>query len=76
LFPNPATDQLNITTKNECELVDARIVDLTGRTLFHQTVKSTEFIAKLNIELMNGAYFITLTNSVNEVLTRKLLIAK
>ena len=50
------------------------IKDLTGRTILNQNLKSIGFIA--NLDLINGAYLITLSNSNNEKVTKKLLIAR
>lgn len=52
------------------------IKDLTGRTILNQNLKTSGFIANLDLDLINGAYLITLSNSNNEKVTKKLLIAR
>ena len=52
------------------------IKDLTGRTILNQNLKTIGFIANLDLDLINGAYLITLSNVNNEKITKKLLIAK
>lgn len=74
LFPNPATNQITIVSKAESESLKILIKDLTGRPILNQNLKTIGFIA--NLDLINGAYLITLSNSNNERVTKKLLIAK
>ncbi len=76
LFPNPAQNQLNIVNEKENELLKISIKDLSGRILLNKYLKTNGFIANLGIDLINGAYFITISNSNNETITKKLLIAK
>ena len=76
LFPNPATNQITIVSKIESESLKISIKDLTGRLILNQNLKTIGFIANLDFDLINGAYLITLSNSNNERVTKKLLIAK
>ncbi len=76
LFPNPATNQITIVSKAESESLKILIKDLTGRTILNQNLKTSGFIANLDLDLINGAYLITLSNSNNEKVTKKLLIAR
>jgi len=76
LFPNPATNQITIVSKAESESLKILIKDLTGRSILAQNLKTSGFIANLDFDLINGAYLITLSNSNNERVTKKLLIAK
>jgi hypothetical protein len=76
VFPNPASTKLNFTSNIENETLLLSILDLSGRIVFSGTVKTKDFIGKLDIDLINGAYFISIENSHNEKITKKLLIAK
>ena len=76
LFPNPATNQITIVSIIESESLKILIKDLTGRSILNQNLKTIGFIANLDFDLINGAYLITLSNSNNERVTKKLLIAK
>jgi len=58
-------DQLNITIK-----------DLSGRIVLNRKVQVMDFIATLDIDLVNGAYLILIVNSHNERQVKKLLISK
>ncbi len=76
LFPNPATNQITIVSKIESESLKISIKDLTGRLILNQNLKTIGFIANLDFDLINGAYLITISNSNNEKVTKKLLIAR
>jgi hypothetical protein len=76
LYPNPATNQITIISKVESERLMISIKDLTGRSILNQNLKTIGFIANLDLDLINGAYLITLSNVNNEKITKKLLIAK
>lgn len=76
IFPNPASNQVSLVSKTEIETLNICIKDLSNRIIFNQTVKTTSFIANLDLSLVNGAYLITISNQKNEIVTKKLLIAK
>ena len=63
-------------SKIESESLKISIKDLTGRNILNQTLKTISFIANLDLDLINGAYLITIKNMKNETVTKKLLIAK
>lgn len=76
VFPNPATDKLTFRSvrENEVFLITAR--DLSGRSILQEELKCDGFSANLHLRLTNGLYFLTVTNSKRETVTKKLLIAK
>lgn len=76
LFPNPAQTILNIVNKNEVEMLIVTITDLSGRILLTQNLTTNNKLAHFRLDLLNGAYFITINNSKNEKVVKKLLIAK
>ena len=76
IYPNPSAGQLTVSGTLENEALEIEIRDLSGRLLITTTVKLKGFIANLELELLNGAYFVTITRSNHEQLTKKLLIAK
>jgi hypothetical protein len=53
-----------------------RISDLTGRPVLSKQIKTESFTGSVDLDLINGAYIITITNGKDQVLTTKLLIAK
>ena len=76
LYPNPADNAVTLVSKNESEVLNVIIKDMSGRTLLQQSLKTSGFMANLELPLANGAYLATITNSRNEKLIKKLLIAK
>jgi hypothetical protein len=76
LFPNPASDQLFIASSTENEMLEVTIRDITGRMVLHEIIKSKSYISKLNLNLINGAYILTISNLHDECVVKKLLIAK
>lgn len=76
MFPNPTSGQLNIVSTKTAELLSIEISDLTGKNLLRQKLKTKDYIAKLDLNLINGAYLIRITNGSNESIIKKLLIFK
>ena len=76
LFPNPAQNELNLVSDKANETINVCIADITGRLILNQNLELKNKIAKLKLELLNGAYLITIKNTSNETITKKLLIAK
>ena len=76
IFPNPATNQITLVNKNETDLLTISIKDVAGRIVLLKHLKTEHFFVNLDLSLINGAYFATITNNKNESITKKLLIAK
>lgn len=74
LYHNPAADRLIIQSNTEDERLNITIFDLSGRTLLMKDLKLKGFIANLDLNLTNGAYLLSITNSQDEMLIKKLLI--
>ncbi len=76
IYPNPATNQITIVSKTENEQLKIIARDLSGRAVLVMNLKTSNFIANLDLGLINGAYFITIANAKDEWVIKKLLIAK
>lgn len=76
LFPNPTGKTLNIHSNVENEMLKIKILDLSGRLVYEQDVKVNGFLTTLELNLVNGAYFVHVQNQENKSLVQKLLIAK
>ena len=59
VYPNPATNQLNIRSNTDLSNVVARVVDVTGRELESIGAQAAMDISKLN----SGVYFLILQNA-------------
>jgi Secretion system C-terminal sorting domain len=64
LFPNPANNELNISTKANFQTIE--IMDVTGKFLLKSTVKTVNIV-----QLPEGIYFAKITTSEGESVTRK-----
>ena len=73
IYPNPASDEINISTKNTT-LIGVDIIDNTGKLL--QTIKNTNTNdIKLNVDnLSQGIYFLKIITKNNGVYLEKILI--
>lgn len=72
LYPNPASNTLNISVSENIEIVQTCIFDLMGRKI-HQNA----FEQQINVDnLTDGLYFISLTTAQGQVITKKIVIKK
>jgi hypothetical protein len=76
LFPNPASNKIILHSNVNNEVLHVIIKDLSNRVLEQQDLKISSFIADLDLNLMNGVYLVTLINSKNENVTKKVVVAK
>lgn len=74
LYPNPASNIVNLKSNNEHETLEIRLSDLSGRVLLMHYVEIKDFFATLDLNLFNGLYLVTFTNQNNEKCNKKLLI--
>lgn len=76
IYPNPATNELYIRTKNESETLKIQVMDVNGRLIADYDTKTNATISNIKLDLISGIYFVTLSNSNGEKVTKKLVIAK
>lgn len=77
-FPNPASSTLYLETFGDPGSgIMCTVFDQLGQIVKEEELVFNDRKASINLEaLSNGAYFITIKNSDNEKVTKKLLIAK
>lgn len=70
VYPNPATDVLNINSKNNMTINDMQITDLNGRVV--KSVKGTGVsTSQINIsDLNSGVYFLKITSDLGTGTTK------
>jgi len=76
IFPNPTPNQITITSTEVLDNLSIEIRDLSNRIFLKETLQTKYFFTILDLHLCNGAYFITIKNSKNKSMNKKLLIAK
>ncbi|MBX3163414.1 MAG: T9SS type A sorting domain-containing protein [Bacteroidetes bacterium] len=76
MFPNPAQNEVTLRSNNENEDLKIVITDVLNRKLLDKRVKINAFVTSMELNLINGAYVVTITNKQNKTIAKKLLIAK
>jgi len=76
IYPNPTIDAIYIKSKKENEVIHVIISDLSGRRMLDQVLSVNAYQTDLKLDLLNGIYTVTLINSKNERITKKLVISK
>ena len=72
IYPNPASNILNISIPENTEIVTTCIFDLTGRKVYQNA-----FTKEIPVNhLTDGLYFISLTTAQGQVITQKIVIRK
>ena len=72
LYPNPASNTLNIKLSENVEIVQTCIYDLMGRRMLQAVFEPTISVA----DLAEGLYFICLTTAEGQIITQKFIIKK
>lgn len=75
LYPNPNNGNFTLVSKTESEELALTITDMAGKLIYNATVNTSNFIVNLDLNTKPGIYLITITNSTNESITKKLVIA-
>ncbi len=75
IYPNPVTDQLNIIIPQSAkgEMLEVRIVDMTGRILLRSNKKSNKSPLKLNTSSLSVGNYVVEVMSDKTVLRKKLI---
>lgn len=69
VYPNPASDVLNINAKNNTAIKEIQLTDVNGRTV--KTVKANETTSQVNISDLNaGVYFLKVTSDLGTGTTK------
>lgn len=75
LFPNPATDVVEVTVSNAHEIQDLVIYDGIGRPIRSVVPSNAERRFTVDVqELASGVYYFTFTDRANRQVTQKLII--
>lgn len=72
LYPNPASNELNVGVSDDVEIVKTCIFDLMGRKVYQNAFTKVIPVG----DLQDGLYFISLTTAQGQVITKKIVIRK
>ncbi len=75
LYPNPATNDLYITSSNNAENLKVRITDVTGKLCADYSITTEAFVGSIKLGLLDGIYLVTVVNSDNEQIIKKLIVS-
>lgn len=79
LFPNPASNLINLSIQNPAEMIQVQLLDYTGKLIFlksYSTDGQSSFNEELNLEAFsNGLYYLKIQSGNNQ-LAKAIVIAK
>ncbi len=76
LFPNPAEDRITIIGIAESNELDILIKDVSDKVLCTKSLRLINNRTELDLNLINGIYFVTLITKNNGITVKKLVISK
>lgn len=75
IYPNPASDILNVILSNECTDAELSLSDVTGRILLQKQL-SGEFTSAINTSILPEGVYLLHINSKTSNLTRQIIIQR
>ena len=78
IYPNPASDHINIACDNIVSVVDwnIKISNILGQEILSEPMNTSKCVVPLNTLAVKGIYFVKIINGQNEVVTVKKIILK
>lgn len=73
LYPNPSSDIINVTFKNEVSNGQLNLIDVTGRVYYSQNVTNSDQLTVDVSNLVQGLYFVQFSNN-NQFTQQKIVI--
>lgn len=74
IYPNPSNGVINIRTAYTGQTLNIKVMDVTGKVIFHKIIQSTNMDTIDLTSLKSSIYFIEIQNSENKTVRRKLVI--
>lgn len=66
VYPNPATESLNVTIENVSEMSDVAVYDLAGKMVMHQSIEASQSSSPIKLDISNlnkGSYIVSISNN-------------
>jgi len=76
IFPNPTSGNVTILSSNPSEKINIQVLDVNGKLILTQNMNIINFGAVFQFDLINGIYFIKITNEKGEHTVKKLVVVK
>jgi hypothetical protein len=74
VYPNPASNIINISYPGTYEKLSIEILDIAGRIVFKQTAFLNNGQTQLQTNLTTGVYLINLKTENNKIISKKLIV--
>jgi hypothetical protein len=74
IYPNPASKQITVVSKEQNEALNVTIRDVHGKVVLSKNLVTSNNLSNLGIDLVSGVYLITIQNNNHETVTKKLVI--
>lgn len=74
VFPNPASNYINVENLKNCTIIN--VIDVNGKSIKKVDVLTSENDIRVNLNLIDGIYFIKFLNSSGQQINSKKLIIK
>jgi bilirubin oxidase len=72
IYPNPATSNLIIESKNTSQIISVSVTDMAGRQVYRTTIPGTHYLIDIS-KWSRGVYAISIINK-DGITTRKLVV--
>ncbi len=76
LYPNPAINEFYIASSNQKENLIMTVSDVSGKVLITTKVTLNNYKSGIKFDLMDGIYFVNLSNEKGDYTVKKLIISK
>lgn len=76
IYPNPAVNEIYISSNKEKETVKIIITDVSGKELMNRNLPIGNYKGGMKLDLVNGIYFVNLINESGDKTVKKLVITK
>ena len=75
LFPNPANLYFTVSFPKNMKITSVKLSNIIGALVFEQTTYKTSEIISIE-KLLNGIYFVSITNNKGETFVRELIVKR
>lgn len=75
-YPNPSSGRITLLSEHENDLLQVSIMDITGKTVYAETLTTNLHEASIQLPLPQGIYMVNVVDRNNKELHQKLIISK
>jgi hypothetical protein len=71
VYPNPANDYINVVTSPNNDIISLKILDISGKTLLDENIKTKVFEGKIDISNLQIGSYILEVKTINGIYHKK-----